>query len=224
MREPVVVSWSSGKDSALVLGALHEDPRVEPVALLTTVTSGYDRVSIHGVRRELLAAQAAALGLPLHEMWLDPASSNAAYEAALTDALLQLRDLYPGVRRIAYGDLFLDDVRRYREERLASAGWEGMFPLWARPTAELARAFVDGWFEARIVCVDTTALAARFSGRAFDSALLADLPDSVDPCGERGEFHTFASYGPGFAARVAYDVGEVVLRDGRWAYCDLLDR
>jgi uncharacterized protein (TIGR00290 family) len=224
MREPVIVSWSSGKDSALMLTALRDDPHVEPVALLTTVTSGYDRVSIHGVRRDLLAAQAHALGLPLHEMWLEPASSNSAYETALAAALADLRDRYPGVRRIAYGDLFLEDVRRYREERLTAFGWEGIFPLWGLPTPTLARSFVERGFEARLVCVDTTTLDARYSGRSFDAELLAELPANVDPCGEGGEFHTFASYGPGFAGRVEYDVGEVVMREGRFAYCDLVGR
>lgn len=224
MRAPVIVSWSSGKDSALMLAALREHPDVEPVALLTTVTSEYDRVSIHGVRRTLLAAQGRALGLPLHEMWLKPASSNGAYEVALAGMLAELREVYPGVQRIAYGDLFLEDVRQYREERLASLGWEGMFPLWGLRTDRLAQSFVDAGYEARIVCVDTTMLPASFAGRSFDSALLAELPEDVDPCGERGEFHTFAAYGPGFAAPVTYDVGEVVLREGRFAYCDLVGR
>lgn len=224
MREPVIVSWSSGKDSALMLAALLDDVRVEPVALLTTVTAGYDRVSIHGVRRTLLAAQARALDLPLHEMWLEPASSNAAYEAALTAALADLRDRYPGVRRIAYGDLFLEDVRRYREERLATSGWEGIFPLWGQRTSALAQSVVHRGFEARLVCVDTMALSADFAGRSFDAALLADLPPDVDPCGEGGEFHTFTSYGPGFSTRVEYEIGEVVMREGRFAYCDLVGR
>jgi uncharacterized protein (TIGR00290 family) len=222
VAEPVIVSWSSGKDSALMLAALRADPSVEPVALLTTITAGYNRVSIHGVRRELLVAQADSVGLPLQEMWLEPACSNAAYEAALAGALSHLRDRYPGVRRIAYGDLFLEDVRRYREERLAALGWEGVFPLWGQPTKALARSFVDDGFEARLVCVDTTTLSASFSGRAYDAELLDALPTNVDPCGEGGEFHTFASYGPGFAAPVEYRVGEVVMREGRFAYCDLV--
>jgi uncharacterized protein (TIGR00290 family) len=221
--EPVIVSWSGGKDSALMLAALRADPRVEPIALLTTVTSGYDRISIHGVRRELLGAQARALGLPLHEMWLEPASSNAAYEAAMAASLADLRERYPDVHRVAYGDLFLDDVRHYREERLTALGWEGVFPLWRQATHALAQSFVDRGYEARLVCVDTTTLPATFAGRAYDAALLGDLPTSVDPCGERGEFHTFVSYGPGFGKRVEYGVGEVVMREGRFAYCDLVE-
>jgi uncharacterized protein (TIGR00290 family) len=220
--EPVIVSWSGGKDSAMMLAALRENPAVDPVALLTTVTARYDRISIHGVRRQLLAEQALAVGLPLNEMWLEPASSNAAYEAALAASLAKLRERYPGVRRIAYGDLFLEDVRRYREERLAALGWDGVFPLWHRATDDLAQSFVERGYEARLVCVDTTMLAAAFAGRVYDSQLLHDLPRNVDPCGEGGEFHTFVSYGPGFSKRVGYDVGEVVLRDDRFAYCDLL--
>ena len=222
--EPIVLSWSGGKDSALALAALHEQPEYDVVALLTTVTSGYDRISVHGVRRSLLAAQRRSIGLPVHEIVIEPQSSNDAYDAAVERALADVRRRYPGVQRIAYGDLFLEDVRRYREERLKPLGFEGLFPLWGRPTDALAREFVERGFEARLVCVDTTQLDAGFAGRAFDAALLRDLPATVDPCGERGEFHTFVSAGPSFAASVAYDVGEVVLRDGRFAYCDLVDR
>jgi uncharacterized protein (TIGR00290 family) len=223
VAEPVIVSWSGGKDSALMLAALRADRHVEPVALLTTVTAGYDRISIHGVRRALLAAQARALGLPLHETWLAPASSNAAYETATAASLADMRERYPGVRRIAYGDLFLEDVRRYREERLTALGWEGVFPLWRQATDALAQSFVDRGYEARLVCVDTTMLPAVFAGREYNAALLGALPTDVDPCGERGEFHTFVSYGPGFGERVEYEVGEVVMREGRFAYCDLVE-
>jgi len=222
--EPIVLSWSGGKDSALALAALHEQPEYDVVALLTTVTSGYDRISVHGVRRSLLAAQRRSIGLPVHEIVIEPQSSNDAYDAAVERALADVRRRYPGVQRIAYGDLFLEDVRRYREERLKPLGFEGLFPLWGRPTNALAQEFIERGFEARLVCVDTTQLDAGFAGRAFDGALLRDLPAAVDPCGERGEFHTFVSAGPSFAASVAYDVGEVVLRDGRFAYCDLVDR
>jgi len=222
--EPIILSWSGGKDSALALAALRDDPALRVVALLTTITTGYDRISVHGVRRALLAAQERAIGLPVHEIVIEPQSSNAAYDAAVEHALGDVRRRYPDVRRIAYGDLFLEDVRRYREERLAPLGFEGCFPLWGRPTAALAREFIERGFEARLVCVDTTQLEAAFAGRAFDAALLDEMPPSVDPCGERGEFHTFVSAGPGFAEQVEYEVGEIVLRDGRFAFCDLVER
>jgi uncharacterized protein (TIGR00290 family) len=220
--EPIAVSWSGGKDSALALAALREDPAYRVVALLTTVTRGYDRISIHGVRRTLLAAQATSIGLPVHEVVLEPQCSNEAYDAAVEQALADLRTRYPAVRRIAYGDLFLEDVRRYREQRLEPLGFEGLFPIWGKPTDALARAFVDRGFKARLVCVDTTQLDANFAGRSFDAALLRDLPSSVDPCGERGEFHTFVSAGPGFASPIPYEIGESVLRDDRFMYCDLV--
>jgi uncharacterized protein (TIGR00290 family) len=222
--EPIILSWSGGKDSALALAALQDDPAFHVVALLTTVTTGYDRISVHGVRRTLLAAQERAIDLPVHEIVIEPQSSNAAYDAAVERALTDVRRRYPDVHRIAYGDLFLEDVRRYREERLAPLGYEGCFPLWGRPTDTLAREFIDRGFQARLVCVDTTQLDAAFAGRTFDAALLDEMPPSVDPCGERGEFHTFVSAGPGFARPIEYDVGEVVLRDARFAYCDLVER
>ncbi|HSQ31532.1 MAG TPA: hypothetical protein VLN49_16865 [Gemmatimonadaceae bacterium] len=220
--EPVVLSWSGGKDSALTLAALRADPRFDVVALLTTVTAGYDRISIHGVRRTLLDRQVEALRLPLHEIELQPNSSNEQYEAALERALKDVRQRYPNVRRVAFGDLFLEDVRRYREERLPRLGFQCLFPIWARPTSQLAEEFIDAGFEARLVCVDTTQLDGRFAGRAFDRDLLADLPPDVDRCGERGEFHTFVAAGPIFTAPVGYTVGERVLRDGRFMYCDLM--
>jgi uncharacterized protein (TIGR00290 family) len=222
--EPIVLSWSGGKDSALALAALRDDASYAVVALLTTVTNEYDRISIHGVRRTLLAAQQRSIGLPVHEIVLEPQCSNAAYDAAVERALADVRRRYPRVRRIAYGDLFLEDVRRYREERLRPLGFEGLFPLWQQPTDILAREFIERGFKARLVCVDTTQLDGAFAGRAFDSSLLRELPPTVDPCGERGEFHTFVSAGPGLATSIDYDVGDVVLRDGRFAYCDLVER
>lgn len=217
-----MLSWSGGKDSALALAALRADPRFDVVALLTTVTEEYDRISIHGVRRSLLDQQVRSLGLPLHQIVLQPNASNESYDAAVARALADLRIRYPDVRRIAYGDLFLEDVRRYREARLPPLGFEGLFPIWGRTTSELADEFIDAGFEARLVCVDTTQLDAAFAGRTFDRALLADLPPSVDRCGERGEFHTFVAAGPGFAHRIDYTVGERLLRDGRFMYCDLV--
>jgi uncharacterized protein (TIGR00290 family) len=222
MTEPIVLSWSGGKDSALALDRLRRDPNMQVVALLTSVTMGYDRITMHGVRRSLLLAQADALGLPVHEIVIEPNCTNEAYDAAMSRTLVQLKSLYPDVGRIAFGDLFLEDIRRYREERLRLLGFAGAFPIWGYDTATLAREFVDLGFEARLVCVDTTQLDARFSGRVFDHALLDELPRTVDPCGERGEFHTFVSNGPGFRAPVRYTVGEIVLRDNRFAYCDLL--
>ncbi len=220
--EQVVLSWSGGKDSALALAALCADASFKVVALLTAVTAGYDRISIHGVRRSLLTAQAQSIGLPLHEIVLQPQCDNATYDAAVAVALGELRGRYPAVRRIAYGDLFLEEVRRYREERLAPLGFAGLFPIWGTPTDALAREFIAAGFEARLVCVDTTQLDGAFSGRAFDEALLEELPAGVDPCGERGEFHTFVADGPIFTTPICYDVGERVLRDGRFAYVDLV--
>jgi uncharacterized protein (TIGR00290 family) len=221
-REPLVLSWSGGKDSALALARLRADPAVEVVGLMTTVTAGYDRVSIHGVRRALLHAQADALGLPLHEVTLDPGCSNEAYERATAEALARLRERMPDVRRLAFGDIFLEDVRQYREALVAGLGFGATFPLWGQPSEALAREVIACGIAARLVCVDTQALPASFAGRAYDDALLRDLPAGTDPCGERGEFHTFVSAGPGFATTVLYDVGEVVLREERFAYCDLL--
>jgi uncharacterized protein (TIGR00290 family) len=219
---PIALSWSGGKDSALTLAALRADASVQVVSLLTSVTLGYDRISIHGVRRSLLRAQARSAGLPLQEIVLQPNSSNESYDEAVSFALDTLRRTYPALTTVAYGDLFLEDVRRYRESRLGLLGFTPSFPLWGRPTRELAEEFIDRGFEARLVCVDTTQLDASFAGRPFDRALLTDLPATVDPCGERGEFHTFVSDGPGFSSPVRYALGEVVVRDSRFAYCDLV--
>ena len=221
-RRPVVLSWSGGKDSSLTLGALRADPDIEVVALLTSVTSEYDRISIHGVRRALLEAQAAAVDLPVVQIALEPRCTNAAYEAAFHGALARIRTAYPEVREIAFGDLFLEDVRAYRERLLAGTGFSPIFPLWGRDTTRLAAQFVADGYRAHIVAVDTTQLAAAFAGRAFDGELLGSLPASVDPCGERGEFHTFVSDGPIFDRPIAVRQGEVVLRDERFAFCDLV--
>jgi uncharacterized protein (TIGR00290 family) len=222
MTTPVILSWSGGKDSALALQSLRADGAFDVVGLLTSVTRGYDRISIHGVRRALLDAQAEATGLPLHIIELEPACSNDAYEAAFHAGLTRARAAHPDARHLAFGDLFLEDVRAYRERALATTDVTPVFPLWALDTKALARRFVDDGFVAHLVCVDTTQLDGTFAGRAFDHAMLDELPDAVDPCGERGEFHTFVSAGPIFSRPIPCSVGERVLREERFMYCDLL--
>ncbi len=212
------LSWSGGKDSALTLWTLRRQD-VEPEALITTVTDSYDRISMHGVRRELLARQADAAGIPLIEVRIPPACVNEVYEARMAQAFASppLSD----VEEVAFGDLFLEDVRAYREERLAATGRRGLFPLWGHDTGVLAREFIAAGFQARIVSLDPRTLDASFAGRAYDEQLLAELPASVDPCGENGEFHTFVHAGPIFSQPVACETGEVVEREG-FVFCDLL--
>lgn len=222
MPEPVLVAWSGGKDSALALQAVLGDPTLSVEALLTTVTREYDRISVHGVRRSLLRAQVTALGLPLVEMEIPADCSNATYEERFANALHAARERNDRVNRCVFGDLFLEDVRRYREERLAPLGWQGVFPIWGRDTRVVARAFLDDGFRAVVVCVDSTVLAPSFSGREYDAAFLADLPRTVDPCGENGEFHTFVFDGPLFRERVEFTIGERVTRDERFVYTDLV--
>jgi uncharacterized protein (TIGR00290 family) len=222
IRDRVLLSWSGGKDSALALDVLARDPTIELVGLLTSVTRAYDRISIHGVRRALLYAQAGALNLPVQEIALEPSCSNEAYEAAFLVALALARTRQPQITAVAFGDLFLEDVRAYRERLLGGTGLRPLFPLWGESTPALAeRCFALG-MAARLVCVDTTQLAPEFAGRIYDRSLLAELPPTVDPCGERGEFHTFVSDGPGFRAAIPYTVGELVKRDDRFVYCDLV--
>jgi uncharacterized protein (TIGR00290 family) len=212
------LSWSGGKDSALTLWTLRREG-VEPAALITTVTEEYERISMHGVRRELLARQAAAAGVPLVEVRIPPACINDIYEHRMAEAFAcpPLSD----VEAVAFGDLFLEDVRAYREQRLTANDRRGLFPLWGRDTADLAREFIAAGFQAKIVCLDPRTLDASFAGRAYDEQMLADLPASVDPCGENGEFHTFVHAGPIFTEPVACETGEVVEREG-FVFCDVL--
>ncbi len=218
MREKAIVMWSGGKDSAL---ALYEvAAKYEIIALLTTVTSDYDRISMHGVRTGLLERQAAALGYPLEMVGIPPRCCNEDYENAMRSALARHRAT--GVTRVICGDIFLEDVRRYREEKLLGDGLTGVFPLWHRDSRELAHHFVHLGFRAVLCCVDTQVLDGRFAGRVFDQTLLADLPATVDPCGENGEFHTFVFAGPNFTQPVPYTLGEYTLRDQRFGYRDLL--
>jgi len=219
MPGAVALSWSGGKDSALALRALRDEQGVEPVALLTTVTEDFGRVSMHGVRRELVLEQARAAGVPLVEVGIPAACPNEVYEARMRSALEAppLDD----VPVVAFADLFLEDIRAYREERLALVGKRALFPVWGRETNLLAREFIEAGFEAVLVSVDPSQLDPSFVGRSFDLELLADLPDGVDPCGENGEFHTFVHGGPIFSEPIPIELGETVMRDG-FAFCDLV--
>jgi uncharacterized protein (TIGR00290 family) len=210
-------SWSGGKDSALALWTLRRR-LLEPKALITTVTETYERISMHGVRRELLARQAEALEIPFVEVLIPPDCVNEIYDARMAEAFAA--EPLSGVEAVAFGDLFLEDVRAYREGRLAAAGKRGLFPLWGRDTAALAREFLDAGFEATLVCVDPHALDPAFCGRQYNERLLGELPLGVDPCGENGEFHTFVSAGPIFAEPIACERGEIVEREG-FVFCDL---
>jgi uncharacterized protein (TIGR00290 family) len=218
-RPRTLLSWSSGKDSAWALHLMRQRGEVEVVGLLTTINEVHDRVAMHAVRTELLRAQAGAAGLPLWPVAIPSPCSNAEYEAAMAAAIARARG--DGVTRIAFGDLFLADIRAYREDRLRGSGVDPLFPLWDLPTGALAREMVAAGLRARLTCVDPRKLAREFAGRDFDAALLAELPPEVDPCGEHGEFHTFAYAGPMFARPVAVRGGEVVERDG-FVFADLL--
>ncbi|HEX3697599.1 MAG TPA: ATP-binding protein [Polyangia bacterium] len=218
-RPKVLLAWSSGKDSAWSLHVLRQQAEVEVVGLLTTIDQAADRVAMHAVRTELLLAQAAAAGLPLWPVPVPWPCSNAAYESGMAQAMARARDA--GITAIAFGDLFLQDIRQYREGRLRGSGLTPLFPLWGMATDALAAAMVREKLQARLTCIDPTKLDPTFVGREFDAALLADLPASVDPCGEHGEFHTFAYAGPIFSRPIPIRSGEIVRRDG-FIFADLL--
>ena len=220
MEEKVVFAWSSGKDSARALDEIRQDDRFDVVSLLTTVTEGYDRVSMHGVRIALVEQQAASIGLPLEKVYIPKESSNENYEAAMRDALLRYKA--NGVIGVAFGDLFLEDLKVYREMKLAEVGMKAIFPLWKRDTTELAQSFIRQGFRAIITCVDSQVLGGEFSGRFYDEQFLAHLPPHIDPCGENGEFHSFVFDGPFFSNSVRFEKGEVVVRDNRFHFCELL--
>lgn len=217
----ILVSWSSGKDSAWMLHVLRQSGAWDIAALLTTVNEEAGRVAMHAVRRELLEQQAEAAGLPLREVPLPWPCSNDEYERRMGAAVE--RAVADGFTHVAFGDLFLEDVRSYREARLAGSGLTPVFPLWGEPTTDLVRAMISGGLRARLTCVDTRVLNRSFVGRDLDAALLADLPPEVDPCGERGEFHTFAYEGPMFTRPIAIEPGVIVDRDG-FVFADLTPR
>jgi len=217
----ILVSWSSGKDSAWMLYVLNQEMPGAAAAVLTTVSEAYDRVAMHGVRTSVLRAQAEAAGLPLTTALLPSPCSNELYEQRMRDVVDQA--VADGFTHVAFGDLFLEDVRKYREDRLKGTGLQPLFPLWGRPTPALAREMVAAGVEARLTCVDPRIVPADFAGRRFDHDLLNDLPAGVDPCGERGEFHTCVLGGPMFSRRIDVSVGEVVEREG-FVFTDLIPR
>lgn len=219
MPPKAVLSWSSGKDCAMALHACRTEGHADVVALLTTVNEAFERVSMHGTRAALLRAQAQAAGLPLIEVPLPWPCANADYEQRMAAAMDRVRAT--GADTMVFGDLFLADVRAYRESRLQGTGIAPLFPLWGRPTDRMAREIIAAGFVAHLVTCDTRMLPASFAGRRFDDSLLADLPEGIDPCGEKGEFHTAVTAGPIFAAPIPVTVGETVLRDG-FAYTDLI--
>lgn len=220
---PLLLSWSGGKDAAWALHVLRQRPGVEVVGLVTTLTEGYDRIAMQGIRRAVLHAQAEATGLPVIEAWMPERADNGVYEATFADALARARARWPGLADIAFGDLFLADIRAYRVALCARHGWVPHFPVFdAAPghTARVAQAMLQAGLRAHLTCVDTTQLDGAFAGRAFDAALLADLPATCDPCGENGEFHTVVSAGPMFATPLTLTRGEQVLREDRFLYTD----
>jgi uncharacterized protein (TIGR00290 family) len=220
-RPKALISWSSGKDSAFSLHEIRRAGEFDVVGALTTVTETFERVSIHGVRREILRAQCEAAGLPLRIVPIPYPCPNEVYEARIGEAVTE--PVRQGITHIIFGDLFLAEIRAYREQKLAGTGITPVFPLWERPTLPLAHAMIESGLQAYLATVDLKKLPAAFAGRSFDRQLLADLPDGVDPCGENGEFHTCVVAGPMFAHRLAVETGQRVERDG-YGYCDLLLR
>jgi uncharacterized protein (TIGR00290 family) len=217
--EPVLFCWSGGKDSAMALYTMLAQKQYQVTRLLTTVTEGYERISMHGVRRELLKQQAASIGLPLQEVRIPQECSNAIYEERMEAAL---RFHYEeGVRKVAFGDIFLEDLRAYREKNLARMGMTGVFPIWKKDTRELIRFFHAKRFRAVAACIDGKVLERSFAGRELNEGFFRDLPADVDPCGENGEFHTFVYDGPLFQNPVRFSTGEIVERNS-FIFCDLL--
>lgn len=220
MTEKIILCWSGGKDSALALYEIQRNNTWEIVALLTTVTEDYDRVSMHGIRRILVEQQAESLGYSLEKVFISKNTSNEEYESKMQEVLTNY--LNRGVTAVVFGDIFLEDLRKYREGNLAKIGMKGLFPLWKKDTSELARTFITLGFKAVITCIDSHLLDKTFVGRTFDEHFLADLPLQVDQCGENGEFHSFVFAGPTFKGKIPYTTGEVVLRDNRFYFCDLI--
>jgi len=220
MAEKVLFTWSGGKDSALALYELQRRNDHEIVALLTTLTEDYNRISMHGVQSILLEEQTISLGLPNEKVYISKNSSNEEYEAKMKKVLQKY--LAAGVSSVVFGDIFLEDLRKHREDNLSKIGMKAVFPIWKRDTTDLAHEFIDLGFKAIITCVDSNVLDKAFVGRLYDQQFLSELPSTVDPCGENGEFHSFVYDGPMFQKEVPYTKGETVFRDNRFWYCDLM--
>jgi uncharacterized protein (TIGR00290 family) len=218
-EQTVLVSWSGGKDSCMALYEVQKISNIRVGALLTTITRDFDRISMHGVRRILLEQQAASLGIPLHQIYISKGASNEEYEAKMGEAFSDYRDR--GINTVVFGDLFLEEIRAYRERLIARHKMASLYPVWGRDTSQLIRYFISLGFKTAIVCVDPAKLDSSFVGRVIDEELLAQLPPHVDPCGENGEFHTFVFDGPIFKNPIRFSFGEHVCRDSFW-FCDLL--
>jgi len=221
MKKKAIFSWSGGKDSALALHEIRKNNGYEIVSLLTTFTKDYDRVSLHGTRRILLERQAESIGLPLHKIFIPKKASSEEYEQKMKKSLVKFQE--SGVSEVIFGDIFLEDLRKFREEKLSQVGMRAAFPIWKKDTRKLAHQFVELGFKAIVTCVDTKILAKKFAGRTIDEQLLAELPPTVDLCGENGEFHSFVSEGPIFRETIPYKLGKAVLRENRFFYFDLID-
>lgn len=219
MKTQLIVSWSGGKDSAAALYHILQLNRYEVISLITTITEEYDRISIHGVRRELLKKQADSLGIELKEIYIPKNCTNKQYESSIESVIINFRE--NGIYRVLFGDIFLEDVKIYRDKFLDRLSIHGIYPLWLRDSDELADDFIRSGFKAITTCVDSTQLGIEFAGREFDSEFLSNLPSTCDPCGENGEFHTFVYDGPIFKNKIEFDVGNTIMRDSRFYYTDL---
>jgi uncharacterized protein (TIGR00290 family) len=220
MIEKALFSWSGGKDSALALHSLKQHHDFEITSLLTTLTAEYDRICMHGVRSELLEQQADCIGVPVEKIGISKICSNEEWEEKIEAVLLKYKSM--GVTLVAFGDIYTEDLKKYRETNLAKIGMKGIFPLWKQSSYILAKRFIELNFRAIITCVDSQQLDGKFCGREFDASFLSDLPKNVDPCGENGEFHSFVYAGPVFKKEIPFSKGEIVVRDERFHFCDLI--
>jgi len=218
-KENIVLSWSGGKDSAMAFYQIEKDNSFKVNRLLTTLTQDYQRISMHGVRRELLLNQSQSLGVDLDEVFITKESTNSEYQQRMGQRLASYKD--DNISKVAFGDIFLVDLKKYREDNLSKVNMTALFPIWMRDTKKMSREFVGLGFKAVISCIDSNFLTKDFVGREYNDSFLDDLPNGVDPCGENGEFHSFVYDGPIFSKKINVDKGEVVLRDNRFWYCDL---